>query len=1145
MPKDDESSRRLSLTATALSGFFECNRKTWLEIQARQGLAPRPGQNEIERLLLERRGRERERAAVESFRAEGLSVVTIVQGPQPDEGARTTAADQTMQAMKDGADVIYQGLLRKGDWYGYPDFLRKQPGESKFGAYLYEVIDAKLARVPTARAVVQMCVYSDLLSAVQEAQPEFFWILPGGATTPQRLRLEDYASYYRRAKASFEAFVDDRGRAEPYPEPVQHCDICQWWMTCDKRRRDDDHLSLVAGISRKQRERLRASAVATTEKLGALPPEAAVKGIEASALDRIRNQARIQVAGRRGDGRLYELLTDMAPGEGLEQLPPPSSGDLFLDLEGDSFAYENGLEYLFGVVELGRPVFDFVNTRIEGSPRYLGFWAADPNEEKAAFESLMKRMQDGLSAFPDMHIFHFGHREKDALKALSCRHGIREDLVDRILRGHVMVDLLNVVRQSLRASVEHYTLKNLEALYGFERKTPKRDAAWAMQMYGWWLETREDDPRLADYRETIERYNEDDCRSTWKLRDWLESQRDEFQRLTGRALGRPVVPEDKKDEPERVADLNRLRRLLIDGEPDVSPKRLLADLLSWHWRERKSGFWEHHEAKEVVPSERLGSRLVLADLAYVGKVDEIDQSYVHRYSFPADQDHIIRKLPGALDADTEVGQKIREIGPDYIDIRWGRRWNGPHPKALIPQKPISTKDQESRLIALANSIVQLGTDSRDRMPAARALLCRKPPTLGQGAGEPLIPAGEDISSAMSRLVLRLSGDILAVQGPPGSGKTYRAAEAIVSLVKAGKKVGVTANSHRVIAYLLGEAVEQGKQAGVSLRAHQLIDDNDEARKGFTTGKDFKSVRAKLQNHELDLVGGTAFAWSRDDFDMAVDVLIVDEAGQISLANALAVAGAATSLILFGDPAQLEQPTRGVHPPGAEVSALEHWLGGDRSMPAARGVFLPETRRLHPAICEFTSRVFYEGRLRPMDGLSAQCINGPAPFNGSGLRFVPVQHAGNTSRSDEEATVVAGLVESLQSSRSTFVDRSGATTELTADHVLVVTPFNAQVAALRAVLPADVQVGTVDKFQGGQAPVVIYSMTSSTGDDAPRGLEFLYNLNRLNVATSRATTLVVVVACPELLRARCRTPRQMQLVNALCAYEEMAGEIGKS
>jgi uncharacterized protein len=397
-----------------------------------------------------------------------------------------------------------------------------------------------------------------------------------------------------------------------------------------------------------------------------------------------------------------------------------------------------------------------------------------------------------------------------------------------------------------------------------------------------------------------------------------------------------------------------------------------------------------------------------------------------------------------------------------------------------------------------------------------------------------------------RLCLGLDGTTLAIQGPPGSGKTYCAVQAILALVTAGKKVGVTANSHQVILGVLDKVCDAAP-AEVVARVQHMGDADDledeHAQFPFLIAKDYRKVAEGLDSGRLAVVGGTSFAWTRDELAGKIDVLFVDEAGQLSLANVLAVSRAADSVVLVGDPAQLDQPTKGAHPPGAEASALEHLMGDAATLPEHLGVFLPRTRRLHPAICDFTSHVFYDGRLTPMPGLEARRIEGPAPFGGSGLRLVSVEHEGRTNRSDEEAERVADIVRQLLASGAKYHHEEGVRM-LTARDILVVAPYNAQVGAIRERLARldspelagdAVQVGTVDKFQGKEAPVVLYSMTTSSGDDAPRGLEFLYSLNRLNVATSRAQALVILVMNPALTGARCRTPRQMKLVNGLCAY----------
>jgi predicted RecB family nuclease len=1153
---------RLPLSATELSGFSECAHHTWLNLSVARGERQRPGENEIERLLLERRGRAHEARVLAHYKAQGRDVVELSPAPARDPDARARAAGETERAMQAGADVIYQATLVAGDWTGRPDFLIRVPGPSALGKHHYEVVDAKLARHAQARALIQLCVYTEQLGAVQRIVPEHFWIAIGGSAgdasaepiEPIRLRSGDYLAYHRRVRQRFEAFIGDAAAPEPYPEPVEHCDICRWWKLCETRRESDDHLSLVAGITRRQRDRLALAGVASTHALAALAPERTVAGIDPVPLTRVREQARLQVEARGTGQHRHELLLDADPGAGLERLPPPTPGDLFLDLEGDAFAFGVGLDYLFGWVELGEPSIGWSRREKAGEPRYHGAWARDPGEEKAAFVRFMARVERGRLEFPDLHVYHFGHREADALKKLSCRHGVLEDRVDALLREHVLVDLHAVVRQSLRASVESYTLKQLERLYGFERKADRRAAAEAMQLYGYWLETADPDLPVAEYLPRIEAYNREDCLSCHALRDWLEARRDEYASITGKAPARPrVEPEaDKKAKHERnvettaIVEELRARLPAIESEdsPEDQARRVLSHLLGWHWREQKSGYWEYFRSKELPPAERLEDRAVLDGLSYEGEVDRVDQSIIHRYAF-APQEHAVRRKLGAEDPDTGKGVNVHEIGSEYILVKRGKKSREPHPRSLIGAAPLNTQQQEQNLLAIGKSIARRGLAiENDEFASARALLLRQPPPVGQAPGAPLLEPGEDPVAGVVRIACAARRSVLAVQGPPGSGKTHTAAAAILALIADGRRVGVTANSHQVIINLLERAVRLAEGQGITVTAHHLQDDKDRDEVAdklpFSIGKDYPAVLERLQRRELQLVGGTSFAWSRPEFRDAVDVLIVDEAAQVSLANVVAVSAAAPSLILFGDPAQLEQPQRGVHPPGAGVSALE-WLLGERAltMPPDRGVFLPKTRRLHPSVCEFTSSVFYEGRLTSEGDLSRQAIVSRGPFAGSGLRFVPVEHRGNTNRSDEEVAAISAIVNQLLAGEAQFQPASSAARPLGAHDLLVVAPYNSQVAALRRQLPKEVRVGTVDKFQGQEAPIVIYSMATSSAADAPRGLEFLYSLNRLNVATSRAQALVILVASPDLGTARCKTPRQMQLVNALCAYLERA------
>jgi uncharacterized protein len=1133
-------SPELSFSATEVAGFLACQHLTSLELRVAEGELSRPAQNDIERRMLEKRGHEHEARVLAYFCSQGRDVVELAVRPGAEGLAQS--AQETLDAMSRGVDLIYQGTLLTPGWVGRPDFLSRVDGAGGRWQHHYEPMDAKLSREPKASAIMQLCAYVEQLSQLQGVFPRRFHIAPGASLAPLPLLTADYAAYFRSVRQRMAAFVQDAAPAsEPYPEPVEHCMVCRYWKRCEDRRRADDHLSLVAGISRRQRDRLGLVEVERLEALAVLDPERSVAGIAADSLSRIRQQAAIQLRGRKEGRAVYELLAHEERGVGLEALPVPTPGDLFLDLEGDSFALDDGLEYLFGLLDFGEPELDFVVRDAPGAPRYHGFWATTRAEEKAAFERVVDRIVLGRQEFSHLHVFHFGHREADALKKLSCRHATRESEVDQLLRDGVLVDLLPIVRHALRASVEGYTLKELEALHGFRRETLLREAARAMQLFGWWLETGDEVVPLSDLKTGIMSYNREDCASTAQLRVFLENLRPELAKLRGAPVPRPQRLQEKPPEErsERQLAVAALARRLTENawHPDAAARRLLADLLEFHWREAKSGWWEYYRALELPPADRLDDRSAIAQLSYLGEVGKIKQSVVHRYVFP-EQEHSVRSTPSPINPDTkESPGTVVDIKPRHVDIKRGPRSTASHPRALIVGKPIRSE-------LLADGLFSLGEALLAEQPgfeAALALLRRVPPAAAGGAE--LLRAGEQPEAALARLGAELPGSVIAVQGPPGSGKTYQAARLICELLQRRKRVGVTANSHAVIKHLLQRVYHHAAELGQPelVRGLHLHDDDDDAKDWpFRIDDDKQAARRELEAGQINLLGGTAWTWARAEFAGSVDALVVDEAGQMSLANALAVARAGRGLVLFGDPAQLEQPQKGVHPPGAEVSTLEHWLGGDAlTIPAHLGVFLPKTRRLHPSICDFISGTFYEGRLTTEErlGLARQSIEDSWPLVRSGLEYLPVPHRGNTNQSVEEVEAIARLVEELTGRSARFRGREGEARPLTGADILVVAPYNAQVAALRRALADDVKVGTVDKFQGREAPVVIYSLTSSSAEDAPRGLEFLFSLNRLNVAVSRAQALCVLVASPELTRASCKTPRQMKLVNALCAYLE--------
>ncbi|MEK7216622.1 MAG: AAA domain-containing protein, partial [Chloroflexota bacterium] len=691
--------------------------------------------------------------------------------------------------------------------------------------------------------------------------------------------------------------------------------------------------------------------------------------------------------------------------------------------------------------------------------------------------------------------------------------------------------------------------KRLEPLYGFKREVDLRDAGTSIVEFETWLELGQGEQR-SDILDSIQSYNRDDCVSTLQLRDWLEQQRSALEADLGETLVRPtgLAPEETGDSEAQQA-VQQLVDQLIAGLPDdlaganddQRARWLLAQLLNWHRREAKAFWWRYFYLRnELTDQERREEPDALGILTFDRSWRDPtpkSRSTIYRFVFPP-QEHKIDVGDSPHDPMTgRPAGKVTLIGDEagVIELRRGTGSSAPTPTSLVPLDLVRPQPKPESLQRLAQWVIEHGIGAPGNFRAARDLLMRRLPRAGQQTGNALATGGEDAQGAARRLVLALDQSYLAIQGPPGSGKSSVGAEMIVDLVAAGKRVGVTANSHKVIGELLEKAARAAEKRGFALAIGQRTNDGEPAFPDAVPLPTNEAAQMALAGRSLNVVGGTAWLWAREEMVGSVDMLFIDEAGQMSLADALAASLAATNLVLLGDPQQLDQPLQGVHPPGAERSALAHILDGHRVMPAHLGLFLDGTWRLHPSICAYTSEVFYEGRLHSRPGRDALDLTGAHPLSGTGIRFLPVLHDGHSNDSPEEAAVIAAQVRRLLTAHPTWTDANGKTKPVTEESLLVITPYNAQVAALRKELP-DLRIGTVDKFQGQEAPIAIYSMATSSPEEAPRGLEFLYSLNRLNVATSRAQCLAVVVASPALLGVRCRTPRQMRLVNALAGFQ---------
>ncbi|WP_106847801.1 TM0106 family RecB-like putative nuclease [Blastococcus sp. Marseille-P5729] len=1087
------------LSATDLTRHTACTHATTLELSYLRGRAALvPAGDDPDVALIAAKGAEHETAAFHTLAA-GRTSISI---PRRLSDQRAEAA--TVSAMQDGVEVVYQAAFAGGRWSGRADFLLRNETPSRWGPWSYDVADTKLARTLTVPALIQMAGYAERLTELQGVPPQQLVVITGDAAA-HPWRMLDVAAYARRLRRSLELAVERQPRTEPVPNA--YCPQCRWRQHCEAEWLANDDLSQVAGLRRDQRQALIDHGVTTLQQL-AEAREGDVAGALSQATEqRLRQQARLQAAERETGEATFELLAPER-GRGLGSLPAPHPGDVYLDFEGDPWADGGeGREYLAGLWDR--------------SGHFTAYWAHDTDQEKRLTEELLDDLRARRRANPDMHVYHYAPYEVAALKRLTGRHATREIELDQLLRGEAFVDLYAVVRGGVRISKPSYSIKKLEDFYWRDSRSASgaevADAGSSILEYERWLDTG--DQAILD---AIAAYNRDDVRSTHDLHAWLEDRRDELlaggAELTRPQPEQPAPPKDDELAEQRLAD-----ELLAAGHP------VLAGMVGWHRREERPEWWDFFRLADLQTDELIDDRAAIGAPVGPELVGDVlsktgrRTSRSWRYRFPP-QECAFNIGDGVRDVDTnESIGTVLAIDAEAGDlvVKLGAKKQPGSARGFGAPAPINTKELRESLQRTGRRALDGGDD------LALRLLDRRVPPATVLAGRD----GEDDAARLARIGLALDGEVLAVQGPPGTGKTYCGAELIRQLVAAGRRVGVVAGSHEVIRNLL---IKTGIPA-----MHKIGgEDRATAADNVTVVTDNGQVAAGLGDGSVRLAGGTAWLWSRPEMAGLVDVLVVDEAGQFSLANAAAVAPAARSMVLLGDPQQLRQPTKAQHPHGAGVSALEHLIGEHDTIQPDAGVFLATTWRMHPAVAGFVSELSYDGRLRAHPDRAAVSIDAPG-LGGPGLYWMPVEHALRSARSPEEAGEIDRLIAALLTGRWHDGAEPRAITE---SDILVVAPFNAQVAELRKTLPSGVKVGTVDKFQGQEGAVVIYSLTASSAGDAPRGVDFLYDVHRLNVAVSRAKAAVVVVGSPLLLDAEVRTPEQLRAVNALCRYVEDAHRI---
>ncbi|WP_167140630.1 bifunctional RecB family nuclease/DEAD/DEAH box helicase [Diaminobutyricimonas sp. TR449] len=1120
---------RVIYSATDLTAASNCEWGLMRVLDAKLGRIPTPPNDEDEMLR---------RAAVlgdahEHATLEKLKLTrTFTEFERPGLDGLQEAADATEAALRAGADALFQATFFDGRFVGYADFiLRTDDGR-------YEVYDTKLARRAKITALMQLAAYSDQLSRLDIPTGELVYLLLGDGSTSEH-RLRDILPVYRTRRARLQHLLDERQlEAEPAAWGDPRYTACGRCATCAEQVEAHRDLLLVAGMRLTQRTRLHAAGITTIDELAAHTGE--LEGVVPETLAALTAQARLQV----NPDLAYEVFNP----NGLSAIPAPDAGDIFFDFEGDPLHHENGqwgLDYLFGLVEPDKT--------------FHAFWAHDLVEEKQALIDFLDWVAERRERHPDMHIYHYAAYERTHLLSLAARHGVGEDAVDGLLRDNVLVDLYPIIRRSVRVGSHSYSLKKLEPLYmGDDEREGVANAADSITEY---VRSRDllakgQADAAASVLADIGRYNEYDCRSTLALRDWLLARAHEHDVTPFTPVELPLEAPLREPDPVFLALHERLVPAQ-DRTADDTALALATAAIDYHRREQKTFWWDHFRRLVAPVWEWQNNRgvVVVTDVA------------VERDWFQDDGQRAVRRIlritgqvapgssigvgdqpfllydepyppirrssePGARTAHSRTA--VHEIIDESV-IRLEERLEADAPPydaiplALAPGTPPPPGTQVGAIsewgLAVLNALPEPLADPA--FDILRRIPGRQPAAAPGHAPEPEAPSIEHIRDAL----LAPGTSYLAVQGPPGTGKTYTGARVIADLVQNhGWRIGVVAQSHAAVENMLRGVVEAGLDPA-------LVGKKPKASEA-STPVPWTSLRngaiAGFVEQPGFVLGGTAWDFSNAERvpRRHLDLLVIDEAGQFSLASTIAASVAATRLLLLGDPQQLPQVSQGTHPEPVDVSALGWLTDGHDVLPPEFGFFLDTSWRMHPAVCAPVSALSYEGKLHSHS--SDRSLDGVPP----GLQTVPILHTGNATESIEEADA---LVEQVRQLLGRDWSEGGVTRPLEQTDLIVVAAYNAQVSRLSQQLRqagfGQVPVGTVDKFQGREAPVALISLAASSAAEVPRGLEFLLMPNRLNVAISRAQWAAFLFYSPALTEY---LPHRVDGLTALSGFITLVG-----
>jgi predicted RecB family nuclease len=1087
---------------------------------------------------LAEKGLAHEAQYLQLLKASEKSVITIDEGLSNVEKAKAT-----IEAMKKGPDIIFQAYLLADNFHGLADFLIKTNSPSKLGNYSYEPWDTKLAKQPKAYFIIQLCCYADLLNSIQGTLPESMAIVLGTQEVVH-YRTFDFWAYYKSKKSEF-LLQQKHFDISAQPDPFECKDVGDWNDYVDKLRLQQDHLSKIANITRLQIKKLNNSGINTCAQF-INDKQISIGRMPIQISERLKSQARLQQATLDAGEVAFELLpVNFEDPKGLAVLPPSSNNDLFFDLEGFPLE-EGGLEYLWGCA-----YYSQTSERL-----FWERWAHDHEAEKNAFNDFIHFAITRWREDPDMHIYHYGHYEVSVCKRLMGRYGIWENAIDDMLRAGVFVDLYKVVQHGMILGAPSYSIKQVELLFKEKRETDVASGGESVVVYANWQEEPDGDTwETSQILSNIRDYNIDDCNSTEELTTWLRKLQVKnnisYNNIfLNSANTNKALAQIEQNDPVKELEVS-LRSLELDDNMDQNRRHLakvFADLIYFYERENKPTWWRFFERKEMSYEELFDDADCIVDCELTDSAPRLSgkttrSALMYEYAFNPTQEFRNRRFTQAyvLDAFTGI------VSINSVDDKQGRIWikkptkkNLPEYLSLIAYEYVNADVLTHRVRSLAHKFL-----NQSYMPKPiEDFLLKNPPTLPLNL---LFEIDNAKDSEKLRLIIQavtqLDNSFLSIQGPPGTGKTYTASYVITELLKQGKKVGISSNSHKAINNLMAAVAELMGSENLQKPMYKVQREDDDLFALFPV----EQIETRDIN-DCNLSNGGLFgatAWGFANSDECFDYLFVDEAGQVSIANLLAMGHKAQNIVVMGDQMQLPQPLQGSHPGDSGLSILDYLLQDARTVPTDKGIFLNRSYRMHENVNHFISTMVYEGRLDNDPLCNRQAIHYGKQHHVSlnkanGIIPIPLNHNSNKQSSPEEVALIRELVNDLLKSQHT--DKDGQIKQLTGADILVVAPFNHQVNELSKALGFNARVGTVDKFQGQEAPVVIVSMTASLATESARGADFLLSINRLNVAISRAKALAIVVYSSNLLNGN---PSKIQDIRRFNFFEQLVDEVSQA